>query len=314
MVSLAAPMMGGRVGVHLRRQASVDGRWGDRDARAAQEEVARSDARRLLRRLAAWAARLTRFEAASELMRLNGDPRCAVPVRPTIAAVLKWARQASMRTEGLVDVTLLDQRLAAEAGTTGWEAPRPMADRGWTLASLMHGALVRRPAGLGFDLDGVAKGWLADRALALTTGYPSALIDADGDIAGRLATGESWAVSVADPRAPGAVLAILELTASAAETETRFGLATSGTSIHRWGQPVEGRHHLIDPRTNRPAVTDVVQATVLGRSARDAEALAKAAVILGSAAGVSGLERWGADGAILLTDRGEVLVPRLGER
>jgi thiamine biosynthesis lipoprotein len=67
------------------------------------------------------------------------------------------------------------------------------------------------------------------------------------------------------------------------------------------------RHHLIDPRTGISAVTDVVQATVVSGSTLRAEALAKAAVIAGSAEGLALLERAGVAGAILLTDRDEVL-------
>ena len=87
-----------------------------------------------------------------------------------------------------------------------------------------------------------------------------------------------------------------------------FGLATSGTSVHRW--TVDGRrsHHLIDPRTGRPALTDLVQATILAGSAREAEAIAKTAVIVGSEAALERLDRAGIHAAILLTERGDVLV------
>ena len=46
----------------------------------------------LLRRIGAWADRLTRFDPASELSRLNGDARREVPVGPTLAEVLDWGR------------------------------------------------------------------------------------------------------------------------------------------------------------------------------------------------------------------------------
>ena len=65
-------------------------------------------------------------------------------------------------------------------------------------------------------------------------------------------------------------------------------------------------HHLIDPRTGRPAVTDVVQATVIAGSALRAEALAKAAVIAGSVEGFALLERARVRGAVLLNAAGEV--------
>jgi thiamine biosynthesis lipoprotein len=84
-------------------------------------------------------------------------------------------------------------------------------------------------------------------------------------------------------------------------------VATSGVSIHRWIVDGRPRHHLIDPRTGRPAVTDVVQATVIAGSALRAEALAKAAVIAGSFEGLALLGRARVKGAVLLTDRGEVM-------
>ena len=54
-------------------------------------------------------------------------------------------------------------------------------------------------------------------------------------------------------------------------------------------------------------MTDVVQATVVAGSASEAEGLAKAAVIAGSADGLALLERAGARGVVLLTDRGETI-------
>jgi thiamine biosynthesis lipoprotein len=84
-------------------------------------------------------------------------------------------------------------------------------------------------------------------------------------------------------------------------------VATSGVSIHRWQVNGTVRHHLIDPRTGSPAETDVVQVTVVAGSSLRAEALAKAAVIAGAVEGFALLERARVRGALLLTDRGEVL-------
>jgi len=84
-------------------------------------------------------------------------------------------------------------------------------------------------------------------------------------------------------------------------------VATSGVSVHRWTVDGRVRHHLIDPRSGLPATTDVVQATVIAGSALRAEVLAKAAVIAGSGAGLALLERARVQGAVILTDRGEVM-------
>ncbi len=259
----------------------------------------------VLDRIEAWAARLTRFDSASELCRLNDAPGREIAIGPTLTTVLDWAREAEGLTDGLVNVAMLEARLGAERGD---EVSRPgAASRRWSLRRRPRGAVVVREPGLRFDLDGVAKGWLADRALAITPGR-SALVDGDGDIALRLADGDTWAIGVTDPRAPGASLATVLLAGSGA-TRT-YGLATSGVSVHRWAHGDAVAHHLIDPRTWRPAATDVVQATVLADSARLAEAMTKVAVISGAERAFERLDRPGVQGLLLLTSSGEIRATR----
>jgi thiamine biosynthesis lipoprotein len=260
-------------------------------------------------------------------MRANADPRGVVPVRPTLAAALRWASDASEMSGGIVDATMLRERLAAEATAPlvpPTFAPPPADPRGWSSAlssrprsrpqwhlepSRHRSAILHRDPGTAFDLDGVAKGWIADRALALLDRHPGALVDADGDIAIRTAQDDSWEISVADPRTPGAELAVFVLPGG--RLGARYGIATSGISIHRWTAPDGVRHHLIDPRTGRPAATDIVQATVLAGSASAAEAWAKTAVVLGLVAALDVLDRAPVLGAILLASDGRVLaVPR----
>ncbi len=290
--SAARPMMGGRVSVHI-------------SASAAPTRLER-DADRVLDRLDAWARRLSRFEPASELTRLNAAPGGSVPVGPTLTAVLDWARTAETMTDGLVDVAMLDARLAAEAGAS--VTPPPAPGRRWSLVRHARGSAVMREPGVRLDLDGVAKGWLADRALDLVLDLApgaTALVDGDGDVAAMLAAGDELPVGVADPRSDDATLAIIRLAADP-DGPRRFGVATSGVSVHRWTHGAEAAHHLIDPVTWRPAQTDVVQATVLADTARAAEAYAKVAVLAGSDLAPELLDRPGVHGVLLLTTRGEI--------
>lgn len=305
LMSRSVELMGGRVGVNL-----------DRFGGSAEIDAA-ADAEAVLRRMAAWADRMTRFTTTSELSRLNGDPRSQVPVGPTLAAVLDWGRHAEGLTGGIVDIALLDARLAAEmaSGEGHPVAARSHeaspASRSWSLHRRARGAAVRRPVGLRFDLDGIGKGWLADRALDRLGRYRATVVDADGDVAVRLDMGVTWLFGIADPRLDEHDLAILRLTSrdiAADRRGGRFGLATSGTSVHRWDRDGGTTHHLIDPRTGRSAESDIVQATVLAGTAREAEALAKSAVILGAEAGYDLLDRLEVDGAILLTDRDELVI------
>ena len=57
------------------------------------------------------------------------------------------------------------------------------ASRSWSLDRRARGAIMRRPVGLRFDLDGIGKGWLADRSLGRLGRHPAAVVDADGDVA-----------------------------------------------------------------------------------------------------------------------------------
>ncbi len=331
--SHAATSMGGRLIVHLDVDDAAAIR-GDRDAARAGRAGAAA-----VERIERWAARLTRYSELSELSALNTDPRSEVPVGPTLATILRAGRAATETSEGLADITLLDARLAAEglaevpaaglaeglaadglaeglprglasderAGNLEDESGRISGAFEWSLVPGRRGsAIVRRPPGLRFDLGGIGKGWIADRALHLLAEWPSAVIDADGDLAIRCAPGRIWEVAVDDPRTPDTSLAVLRLAASTG-LPGRWGVATSGISIHRWTVDGRPRHHLIDPRTGLPAVTDVVQATVVAGSALRAEALAKAAVIAGSVEGFALLERARVLGAVILTDRGETL-------
>ncbi len=294
-VSFVTRLMGGMVGVHLR---PVHGG-------ARSEALARQAARSTVRRLGTWADRLTRFTTTSDLARLNDSPESRIRVSHTLAAVLDWARIAEGLSDGVVDIAWLDARLAAER--CGGQPADPAVDRAWSLDRGSRETHVLRQVGLRFDLDGVAKGWLADRALGRLASFPAAVVDADGDIAIRLGPGRRWRFGVADPRFRHVDLVELDLIGSV-HGGRRFGLATSGTSIHRWVHGDLAAHHLIDPRSGAPARTDVIQATVLAGTAREAEALAKTAVILGSDAALDLLGQPGADGAVLLTDRDELLM------
>jgi thiamine biosynthesis lipoprotein len=320
--SVGSPATGPRTVAVTREDAAMGGRLVLRaSTQPGREAEATADLELTARRVRAWAAILTRHGTDSALLRLNADARDMVPVGPTLAAALAWAADATTMTGGVVDATLLDARLAAErAGRAGRPSShgRHPLDAGaeepasWSLLSPTRdagrgrGAIVRRDPGLRFDLDGVAKGWIADRALTLLDHHPGAIVDADGDVALRVAPGDRIPVGVGDPRDPEADLAVLALQAPAT-APAMFGVATSGISIHRWDDGGHERHHLIDPRTGEPAETDVVQVTAIAGSARVAEALAKTAVILGSVDGIDYLARAGAAGAVILLRDGRVV-------
>lgn len=307
--------MGGRLEVRVALGATRQAALVDRDLRLVTDRVER------------WAGRLTRFAPSSELSHLNALPdQARTPVGPTLGAVLDWAERAAVQLPGLVDITLLRERLAAETGrvdpalaTHGDPADGPIPEgsmpptASWHLRRGRRGGTVFRQGTVRFDLDGVAKGWIADRALASLGAYPSVLVDADGDMAVRVGPGTRWRIGIAAPHGDAPDLGCIEVDGDSHQEV--LGIATSGVTVHRWtGRDGPVRHHLIDPGTRSPAVTDVLQATVIARSARFAEVAAKAAVIAGSDRALAFLECTEVHGVILALDTGEVVAtPRTVE-
>ena len=137
--------------------------------------------------------------------------------------------------------------------------------------------VVRRPSGLELDLGGSVKGWAANFSLPASSPTGAAPSTVAGTCGCRLDAESPWEVRVRHPLT-GAVAHTLRVRAG--------GVATSGIDARLWERR-DGdyaRAHLIDPATGTPAWTGLVAAT-MAPTALEAEALAKAALLSGPAAG-----------------------------
>ena len=122
------------------------------------------------------------------------------------------------------------------------------------------------PLGSALDLGAVAKGWLADRLAQIV--HASTGADCVANMGGDLrviSPGEPWVVA-----------------ADAGREETHMelddaGLATSGIGHRAW----EGGHHIIDPRTGRPAKTAWDSVSVLAGTAAGANTASTACIVIG---------------------------------
>jgi thiamine biosynthesis lipoprotein ApbE len=112
-------------------------------------------------RIEAWARRLTRFSPDSDLSILNR--RSAAPattIRPTLCTVLRRSQSVAERCEGIVDISLMAARLAAEDG-----GDPPQAPARWTLRSQGRGGVRHRAAPLAAEIDRAWRGGSADRTV-----------------------------------------------------------------------------------------------------------------------------------------------------
>lgn len=233
--------------------------------------------------------RLSRFLPGSELSRLNRDPRTTVPCSRLLLELAALVPKAGCMSDGLVDCTLLEEIEQAgyrdsrdgvrnpEIADPG-PVPRTPAlaksARDWRRISVDRDAgTVSRPPGLQIDSGGIAKGWLADLLAARLQAHRTYAVNCGGDIRIGGSAERPRTVLIEEPDG-GMLLHTLRVAAG--------GVATSGIARRQWGKAGEGlAHHLLDPRTGRPAFTGVVQATARAPSGFLAEVYAKYALLSG---------------------------------
>jgi thiamine biosynthesis lipoprotein len=250
-------------------------------------------------------ARFSRFLPDSELMRLNRAPEEVVRVSPDLAELVELAVAAARASDGVFDPTVIDALEAAgydrsiELIRTGGTHPpqrvEPQPDRWKQIVVDTAGGTVRLPAGVRLDLGGIGKGWAADRAGAILQPFGAGMVSAGGDIRAwgdqpGSQPGQGWLVALDHPEQPGSDLAWLRVRDGA--------VATSSITARRWA----GGHHLINPRTARPAHTDLLSVTVLAPTVVQAEVAAKVALILGREAGLDWLMAQPDVEAVLIDD------------
>jgi thiamine biosynthesis lipoprotein len=258
--------------------------------------------------------RLSRFDPGSDLSSLNADPRACVPAGPLLRAAVAAALRVASLTGGLVDPTLLESLRRAGYGESRAHIEPSLLARGlrsapprrvarpdptakWRVVEVDDDAgAIRRPPGLELDLGGSVKGWAADFVAARLARHGRCAVDCGGDLRVAAGRGAPWEVRVRHPLT-GAIAHTLRVRAG--------GVATSGIDARLWERP-NGyfAHHLIDPATGSPAWTGLVAATALAPTALEAEALAKAALLSGPAAGRRLLQ--GRHGGVLVHDEGAV--------
>ena len=231
----------------------------------------------------------SRFRDDSELARLNASPGRWLSVSSLFLGALEVALAAARTTNGLVDPTIgralrvlgYDRDFASVAADGAPLRVRVERTPGWRAIDVDSAAhRVRVPPRVELDLGATAKAFAADRAardIALATGV-GVLVSLGGDcsIAGPPPAG-GWTIRVTDRHdapangsGPGATIAL-----------ESGGLATSGTSVRSWNRGGRRLHHLVDPRTSRPAAPVWRTATVAAPTCVDANVGSTAAIVLG---------------------------------
>ena len=253
----------------------------------------------------------SRFIGDSEISRVNASPGEPVEVSPETIELVERAVEAWELTGGLFDPMVLEDLVSLGYDRTFREletlppqepaeldAPPGAAARERPAVTVDRSAGTVTVSGRGIDSGGIGKGLAADMVAAslVEAGADAAMVNLGGDLrtAGQ-APEQGWRIDVAHPLDRGGPPA------------GRFrldgqALVTSSSQGRRWARGGEENHHLLDPATGRSALSDVASVTVVDREGWRAEALSKAAFLLGRHGALEMLPEYGAAGMVVGRD------------
>jgi len=231
---------------------------------------------------------MSTYQPDSEISAFNAlEPHIWKRVTPGFFEVLQTALEVGRQSEGAYDVTVAPLVDLWGFGAAG-EITTPPAEEEIAARMKLVGednlrldadtSSVMKLSALSLDFSSLAKGYGVDRVADWleAQGITRYMVEIGGEmrLAGMSGRGDPWRIAIEQPDSTGrGVAAAINLTDTA--------IATSGD--YRNFFEVGGRRysHMIDPRTGRPVVHDLVSVTVVHRSCMVADAWATALTVLG---------------------------------
>lgn len=223
---------------------------------------------------------LSRTREGSDVWQLNHNHTARLQAQT--AALLHAALQYAADTDGAFDVTVAP---LVEAWNITGETPRVPSEA--ELAALLplvgsehvhfSGALTTLDADCGVDLGGIAKGYASDQVAAVFAahGIKSGAVSLGGNVyvCGSRPDGTPWRVAVKDPRGDGfaCTLALRDAFAVTSGAYQRSFTAPDGTVYH----------HILNPATGAPALSDLLSVTVVCDQGTMADAYSTALFVMG---------------------------------
>jgi FAD:protein FMN transferase len=233
---------------------------------------------------------MSNYRADSELARVNRDgAHGAVTISDALLAVLDAAQRVSGASNGAFDVTVgpLVRLWGFHDKTPHVPSPaelanvRPLVDyRNVRLDADRKTVQFTHP-GLELDLGGIAKGFAVEIAAGILRRRGLAgFIDAGGNqyLLGTPPGKRVWSIGIKNPAVPSRVLGVIET-----------GETSVSTSADSYNFLVAGGRqygHILDPRTLEPS-TASLSVTIVSRDGTLADAMSKAAFVLGPKAGLA---------------------------
>ena len=229
---------------------------------------------------------LSRHDAASPLSHLN-ETGSLDHARPEILELVARSLFYHNQTGGAFDITvkplvdLFKESAAAGRTPTDAEISALLPRTGSRHIRFGGGNISFAREGMGITLDGIAKGYIVDRASEVLHrhGIVNHLINAGGDIrtSGAAADGKAWTVAIQDPDKGREYPDIVTMGSGAMATSGNYEIYYDREKMF---------HHIVDSRTGRsPGLSTSV--TVTAATVMDADALATSVFVMPPAQGLA---------------------------
>ncbi len=259
---------------------------------------------------------LSSYQAESLISRINAAatvrPTRAVKVTQEVFNLILRSTKLSRRLSGAFDITYAPLAKLYGPARKGQPArvPGPIQLRkALKLVGSKHIVLdydkvavrLGRP-GMAIGLGAIAKGYAVDSVVSVlrAQGQTAFIVDGGGDlyVSGRHPD-RPWRVGIKDPNRPSTYFATLPVQSKA--------VVTSGNYERFFVKAGKRYHHILDPRTGRPA-SGLASVTVVAPQATLADALATGIFVLGPKKGLEVLMQFDKVDALLVTTSGKVLM------
>lgn len=210
------------------------------------------------------------------------------PVPASIVEIVSKAKKLSLDTNGYFDVTAGPLVNLWGFGPDGRISQTP--SRNEIIQTQTHvgyeklkfrkspSALKKEKKGLFVDLSAIAKGFAIDQISThlMQSGFQHFLVEIGGDLRtiGLNAENQPWRIALESPFSSQTdFIEVLEI--------TDLAVATSGSYRNYFEENGRTHSHIIDPHTGKPVEHKLISATVLAKTATEADAVATAIMVLG---------------------------------
>jgi FAD:protein FMN transferase len=241
---------------------------------------------------------LSRFIPESQLSQLNRIGFLE-QADPALLQVVAESLKISQLSSGAFDITIKPVLDAAQADRTPTELERVAV--GYQNLYIDGSRIAFLKPGMGITLDGIAKGYIVDRGVAVLQahGFANIMVEAGGDLMtnGRRADGAAWKLGVAHPRPAG------DSKSLASFSVTNQAVATSGDYLQTYTED-KSQHHIINPATG-DSPPELASVTVVAPNAMLADALSTTVMVLGVQQGLRLVNTMSNTEALMVTKNGE---------